>query len=66
MAPDPHTVAVLALVALVPVLFYGIETGEFTTTIAAAGVLNVVIIAASLVTMFGGTTVGSGETSVGH
>lgn len=47
-------VALLALLAFVPTAAYAYETGEFTTVIAVMGVLNMLIIATSLVTIFSG------------
>lgn len=46
-------VALLALLAFLPTAAYAYETGEFTVVIAVMGILNVLIIATSLVTLFG-------------
>lgn len=53
---SPRLVAVLAFAALLPLAVYTAGTDELTAVTAAIGAVNVVIIAGSLVVLFGSDT----------
>jgi uncharacterized membrane protein len=50
---SPRQVAVVALLALVPVGIYIAAAGELTTVAAAIAVVNVCLIAGSVILLFG-------------
>jgi uncharacterized membrane protein len=59
MAISPRLTAALAFLALLPVGVYAFASGQQGPLTAAIGVINVLLIAASLMLMFGPTDNGS-------
>lgn len=53
MSASPRQIAIVAFLALLPVGVYIAYSGEMTATTAVIGVLNVLIIGASILMMFG-------------
>lgn len=66
MELTPRLVAPLAFLALVPFVIYGASTGELRTLTWIVGVVNILLIAVTLLVGFGPVESVAGTNGTGH